>query len=77
MAKEHQVSQVVKVVKEVGSRVNKTRTKLLKLLANISVTMIAIEHKDILIRFGFKHIETLLATRGRRIEAMNLSTKVS
>lgn len=70
MAKGHQVNRVVK---EIGSGVNDSRPKLLKLLADTSVTVIVVEHKDRLTRFGFKYIEVLLATQGRRVEVVNLS----
>lgn len=64
--------QVSQVVKEVGSGVNDSRPKLLKLLTDPAVTVIAVEHKDRLTRFGFYYIENLLAMQGRRIEVINL-----
>src|SRR5262249_5511865 len=45
--------QVAKVVKEVGSGVNDARPKLLALLADQSISLIVVEHKDRLTRFGF------------------------
>jgi putative resolvase len=65
--------KVSKVVKEVGSGVNDSRKKLLALLADPSVTVIVVEHKDRLTRFGFRYIETLLAVQGRAIEVVNVS----
>ncbi len=65
--------QVHKVVKEVGSGVNDNRKKLLKLLADPTTTIIVVEHKDRLTRFGFKYIETLLEQQGRRLEVVNLA----
>jgi predicted site-specific integrase-resolvase len=65
--------QVTALVKEIGSGVNDTRPKLLKLLTDLSVTVIVVEHKDRLTRFGFNYIEQLLATQGRRIEVINLA----
>jgi predicted site-specific integrase-resolvase len=65
--------KVVKVVKEVGSGVNDGRKKLLALLADPTVTVIVVEHKDRLTRFGFKYIETLLAMQGRSIEVVNVT----
>lgn len=65
--------QVHQIVKEVGSGVNDRRDKLLKLLADTSTTIIAIEHKDRLTRFGFNYISTLLESQGRRIEVVNLA----
>lgn len=65
--------KVHKVVKEVGSGINDGRKKLLALLADPTVTVIVVEHKDRLTRFGFKYIETLLAVQGRSIELVNLA----
>ena len=61
------------VIKEVGSGVNDGRNKLLKLLADTSITVIVVEHKDRLTRFGFNYISTLLESQGRRIEVVNLA----
>lgn len=65
--------KVHKVVKEVGSGVNDSRKKLLALLADPTITVIVVEHKDRLTRFGFKYIETLLAMQGRSIEVVNVT----
>jgi putative resolvase len=65
--------KVSKVVKEVGSGVNDGRKKLLALLADPTITVIVVEHKDRLTRFGFKYIETLLAVQGRSIEVVNIT----
>src|SRR5205085_7739725 len=65
--------KVHKVVKEVGSGINDGRKKLLALLADPTATMIVVEHKDRLTRFGFKYIETLLAMQGRSIEVVNVT----
>ena len=65
--------QVSKVVKEIGSGVNDSRPKLLALLADQSVSLIVVEHKDRLTRFGFRYIETLLKGQGREIEVVNLA----
>ncbi len=62
---------VSQVVKEIGSGVNDSRPKLLKLLTDPTVTLIVVEHKDRLTRFGFNYIEQLLAMQGRRIEVIN------
>ena len=63
--------QVSKVVKEIGSGVNDNRPKFLALLADPSIGRIVIEHKDRCTRFGFRYIETLLNTYGRKIEVVN------
>jgi hypothetical protein len=65
--------KVHKVVKEVGSGINDGRKKLPALLADPTVTVIVVEHKDRLTRFGFKYIETLLAMQGRSIEVVNIT----
>lgn len=63
--------KVLKVVKEIGSGVNDGRKKLLAILADPTITVIVVEHKDRLTRFGFRYIETLLAVQGRSIEVVN------
>jgi putative resolvase len=63
--------QVSKVVKEIGSGVNDNRPRFLALLADPSIGRIVIEHKDRGTRFGFRYIETLLNTYGRKIEVVN------
>jgi putative resolvase len=65
--------RVAAVVKEIGSGVNDTRPKLLKLLADPAVGLIVVEHKDRLTRFGFNYIEQLLVMQGRKIEVINLA----
>jgi putative resolvase len=63
------------VVKEIGSGLNDARPKLLKLLTDPSITLIVVEQKDRLTRFGFNYIEQLLAMQGRHIEVINRSTE--
>lgn len=70
MAKGYQVS---KVVKEIGSGVNDSRPKLLALLEDTSITLIVVEHKERLSRFGVRYIETLLRVQQRRLEIVNES----
>ena len=65
--------QVSKVVKEVGSGINDNRKKLAKILGDPTITVIVVEYKDRLTRFGFNYIETLLDTHNRRIEVVNLA----
>jgi putative resolvase len=64
---------VALVVKEIGSGVNDTRPKLMKLLTDPSVTRIVVEHKDRLTCFGFNYIEQLLKLQDRSIEVINLA----
>lgn len=65
--------QVGQVVKEIGSGVNDNRKQFLKLLADPTITIIVVEHKDRATRFGFNYLETLLALQDRRIEVVNLA----
>jgi len=65
--------QIAVSVKEIASGVNDTRPKLLSLLEDATVTLIVVEHKDRLTRFGFHYLETLLEMQGRKIEVVNLA----
>ncbi len=65
--------RVASVVKEIGSGVNDARPKLIKLLTDLSVTLIVVEHKGRLTRFEFNYLEKLLAMQGRRIEVISLA----
>jgi putative resolvase len=67
-ARGYQVSQVVM---EIGSGINDNRPKFLALLADPSIGRIVVEHQDRGTRFGFRYIETLLSTTGRKIEVVN------
>jgi putative resolvase len=62
---------VSKVVKEIASTVNESRPKLLALLEDQGITLIVVEHKDRLTRFGFHYLETLLRGQGRTLEVVN------
>ena len=64
-------SQIAQVVKEVGSGVNDSRPRFLRLLADPSIGVIVVEHKARATRFGFRYLETLLEQQGRRIEVVN------
>jgi putative resolvase len=63
--------QVHKVVKEIASGVNDSRPKLLALLEDQTITLIVVEHKDRLTRFGFRYLDTLLKGQGRGLEVVN------
>jgi putative resolvase len=69
--------QVNQVVKEVGSGVNDNRKRFMALLADPTITIIVVEHKDRATRFGFNYLETLLGLQNRRIEVVNTSTALS
>lgn len=58
---------VVKVVAEIGSGLNARRRKLLGLLADPSIGIILVEHRDRLMRFGSEFVEASLAAQGRQI----------
>jgi putative resolvase len=63
--------QVKTIQKEIGEGINDNRPKLLKLLADTKITVIVVEHKDRLTRFGFNYIQTLCKSQGRRVEVVN------
>lgn len=63
--------QVALLVKEVGSGLNDQRPKLTKLLNDIELTHIIVEHKDRLTRFGFNYIENWMASRQCTIIVIN------
>jgi putative resolvase len=65
--------QVTQIVKEIASGVNDSRPKLLALLKDHQTTLIVVEHKDRLTRFGFRYLETLLELQGRTIEMVNVA----
>jgi putative resolvase len=58
---------VAEVVTEVGSGLNGRRPKLARLLADPQVTMIVVEHRDRLARFGVEYLEAALSAQGRRL----------
>jgi predicted site-specific integrase-resolvase len=63
--------QVALLVKEVGSGLNDQRPKLTKLLNDVELTHIIVEHKDRLTRFGFNYIENWMASRQCTIIVLN------
>ncbi len=58
---------VTKILTEIGSGLNGNRKKLLNILADKSIDVILVEHKDRLTRFGFEYIETLLRSQSREV----------
>jgi predicted site-specific integrase-resolvase len=54
-------------VTEVGSGLNGSRPKLLKLLKEEKVKIIVVEHRDRLMRFGSEYVEATLAGEGRKL----------
>jgi putative resolvase len=59
------------IVSEVGSGVNGHRRKLTRVLSDPSATVIVVEHRDRLTRFGFEHLAASLAASGRRIVVLD------
>lgn len=55
------------VVCEVGSGLNGTRPKLRRILSDPSASVVVVEHRDRLARFGVEHLEAALAASGRRV----------
>jgi putative resolvase len=58
---------VGEVVCEVGSGMNGSRPRLRRILSDPSVTVIVVEHRDRLARFGVEQLESALAAAGRRV----------
>ena len=70
--------RIVKSIKEVGSSLDDSRTKLVKLLADpTEYDILLVEHKDRLTRFGFNYIDTLLKSMNKRVEVANASDENS
>ncbi|OOK75954.1 IS607 family transposase [Mycobacterium ostraviense] len=59
--------EVGQVVSEVGSGLNGKRPKLSRILSDPSASVIVVEHRDRLARFGVEHLHAVLAALGRRI----------
>jgi putative resolvase len=58
---------ISKSVTEIGSGLNGHRPKLMKLLADESVKIILVEHRDRLMRFGVEYVESSLVAQGRQL----------
>ncbi len=58
---------VAEVVCEVGSGLNGKRPKLRRILPGPSATVITVEHRDRLARFGVEYLDAALAAQGRRV----------
>jgi predicted site-specific integrase-resolvase len=61
------------IIKEVASGLNDERPKLEKLLVDSTISIIVVEHKDRLARFGFNYINKLLEKQNRKIEIVNVA----
>jgi putative resolvase len=62
---------VGQVVSEVGSDMNGHRRKLTTLLSDPAVTVIVVEHRERLTRFGFEHLAASMSACGRRIVVLD------
>jgi predicted site-specific integrase-resolvase len=58
-------------VSEIGSGLNDSRRKLLRLFDQDDWSVLVVEHKDRLTRFGFRYLERLAAAQDRKIEVIN------
>jgi putative resolvase len=58
---------VAEVVGEVGSGLNGRRPRLRRLLADPTVTVIVVEHRDRLAPFGVEYLEAALGAQARRL----------
>jgi predicted site-specific integrase-resolvase len=63
--------QIKHIVKEIGSGVNDSRPKLMKLLNQSDYKILLVEHKDRLTIFGFNYIKSWLENTGRKVEVVN------
>ena len=59
------------VIQETGSGLNGNRRSLRRLMADPTVNIILVEHRERLCRFGFEYVEAALAGRGARILVMD------
>ena len=59
------------MVEEVGSGLNDNRKKLLSILSDNKSSILLVEHKDRLTRFGANYIQLLLTKTERRLEIVN------
>jgi len=64
---------VTRSVSEIGSGLNGHRTKIMRLLADPTVRMIVVEHRDRLARFGSEYIESALSASGRKLVVVDPS----
>ncbi len=63
--------QVDQIVTEIGSGLNGSRPKMRKILADASATVILVEHRERLARFGVEYLEAALGSVGRHIIVMD------
>ncbi len=61
------------IVKEIGSGMNENRKRLNKILSDLSITTIIVEHRDRLARMNAGLIESALTAAGRRLIVIDKS----
>jgi len=69
--------RVTQEITEIGSGLNGSRKKLLKILSSKSISTIIVEHRDRLSRFGVDYIEAALDAAGKRIIVINEEEETS
>lgn len=62
--------KIVAEVKEIASGLNENRRQLNKIFDRNDYSILLVEHKDRLTRFGFNYIEKLLNVKGKKIEVI-------
>jgi len=62
---------IIDEISEIGSGLNGHRKKLMKILENPSISIIVVEHKDRLTRFGADYIISTLKASNRKIIIIN------
>jgi putative resolvase len=62
---------VAEVVTGVGSGLNGCRRKLYRVLSDPAVSVLVVEHRDRLARFGARHLQAALAACGRRLVVLD------
>jgi putative resolvase len=64
---------VISTIVEIGNGLNGKRPRLLKMLADSTVGIIVVEHRDRLARFGSEYIEAALRASSRRLVVIESS----
>lgn len=62
---------VAEVVTEVGSGFNGRRRKPHRVLSDPAASVLIVEHRDRLARFGVEHFQAALASSGRRLVVLD------
>jgi putative resolvase len=62
---------VAQEIVEIGSGLNGRRKQILKVLADPAITVLVVEHRDRLARFGVELVRATLEASGRRLLVMN------